>query len=836
LKKIRHMQMNPFKKNTFSDNEPTGEIISFISSDFIEGNTDIDESLLQETLPILPLRNTIVFPGSTIPISVGRKKSIDLVKSLGGKQRYIGLVCQKDIDVEDPGREDLYRIGVIAEVIRVIELGDNNYSIIVQAKQRFEWLEITQVSPFFTATYKIRESIPAPKDDKEFNAILDSIRDAMLHMFHLLGDPPKELLNTLRSEAFSSMLISYCGTNLPIESREKQELLSINDEKEQAYRLLMILNREAQVLELKLNIQMKTREDLNQQQKEYFLQQQIRTIQEELGGNAQQIEINEFREKAKEKKWSAEVSETFEKEVTKLERLNPQSPDYSVQYGYLQTILELPWGEYTQDNFNLTNAQRILDRDHFGMEKVKERVIEHLAVLKLKGDLKSPILCLYGPPGVGKTSLGKSIAEALNRKYVRISLGGLHDEAEIRGHRRTYIGAIPGRIIHSLQKAGSSNPVFVLDEVDKIGSDFRGDPSSALLEVLDPEQNSAFHDNYLSIPYDLSKVLFIATANNLSAVPQPLLDRMELINVGGYITEEKVEIAHRHLVPKELNNHGIKKGAFKIPKPTLQRIIEHYTRESGVRELNKKIAKVMRRVARKIATGEPYPKSLRVGDLKDYLGVEEYSKERYQGNEYAGVVTGLAWTAVGGEILFVESSVSRGKGSKLTITGNLGEVMKESAMLAMEYVHAHAEELGINPEVFEHWNTHIHVPEGAIPKDGPSAGITMITSLASTYTQRKVRANLAMTGEITLRGKVLPVGGIREKILAAKRAGIKDIILSKENRRNVDEVKPEYVKGLRFHYVDDVREVLDLALMKEKVKNPKRFTIPTKEKVSKDVS
>ncbi len=836
MKKIRHMQMNPFKKNTFSDNEPTGEIISFIGSDFIEGNTDIDESLLQETLPILPLRNTIVFPGSTIPISVGRKKSIDLVKSLGGKQRYIGLVCQKDIDVEDPGREDLYRIGVIAEVIRVIELGDNNYSIIVQAKQRFEWLEITQVSPFFTATYKIRESIPAPKDDKEFNAILDSIRDAMLHMFHLLGDPPKELLSTLRSEAFSSMLISYCGTNLPIESREKQELLSINDEKEQAYRLLMILNREAQVLELKLNIQMKTREDLNQQQKEYFLQQQIRTIQEELGGNAQQIEINEFREKAKEKKWSAEVSETFEKEVTKLERLNPQSPDYSVQYGYLQTILELPWGEYTQDNFNLTNAQRILDRDHFGMEKVKERVIEHLAVLKLKGDLKSPILCLYGPPGVGKTSLGKSIAEALNRKYVRISLGGLHDEAEIRGHRRTYIGAIPGRIIHSLQKAGSSNPVFVLDEVDKIGSDFRGDPSSALLEVLDPEQNSAFHDNYLSIPYDLSKVLFIATANNLSAVPQPLLDRMELINVGGYITEEKVEIAHRHLVPKELNNHGIKKGAFKIPKPTLQRIIEHYTRESGVRELNKKIAKVMRRVARKIATGEPYPKSLRVGDLKDYLGVEEYSKERYQGNEYAGVVTGLAWTAVGGEIHFVESSASRGKGSKLTITGNLGEVMKESAMLAMEYVHAHAEELGINPEVFEHWNTHIHVPEGAIPKDGPSAGITMITSLASTYTQRKVRANLAMTGEITLRGKVLPVGGIREKILAAKRAGIKDIILSKENRRNVDEVKPEYVKGLRFHYVDDVREVLDLALMKEKVKNPKRFTIPTKEKVSKDVS
>ncbi|MGI6572799.1 MAG: endopeptidase La [Fermentimonas sp.] len=824
--------MNPFKKHTFSDNEPAGEIISFIGSDFIEGNTNIDESLLQETLPLLPLRNTIVFPGSTIPISVGRKKSIDLVKSLGAKQRYIGLVCQKDTDVEDPGKEDLYRIGVIAEIIRVIELGNNNYSIIVQAKQRFEWLEITRVTPFFTATYKIRESIPVSRDDKEFNAILDSIRDAMLHMFHLLGDPPKELLNTLRSEAFSGMLISYCGTNLPIDSREKQELLSINDEKEQAYRLLMILNRESQVLELKLNIQMKTREDLSQQQKEYFLQQQIRTIQEELGGNAQQIEIDEFREKAKQKKWSAEVDETFEKEVTKLERLNPQSPDYSVQYGYLQTILDLPWGEYTRDNFNLTNAQRILDRDHFGMEKVKERVIEHLAVLKLKGDLKSPILCLHGPPGVGKTSLGKSIAEALNRKYVRVSLGGLHDEAEIRGHRRTYIGAIPGRIIQNLQKAGSSNPVFVLDEVDKIGSDFRGDPSSALLEVLDPEQNSTFHDNYLSIPYDLSKVLFIATANNLSAIPQPLLDRMELINMSGYITEEKVEIAHRHLVPKELNNHGIAKDAFKIPKPTLQRIVEHYTRESGVRELNKKIAKVMRRVARKMAAGEPYPKSLRVGELEDYLGVEEYSKDRYQGNEYAGVVTGLAWTTVGGEILFVESSVSRGKGSKLTITGNLGEVMKESAMLAMEYIHSHAEELGINPEVFEHWNTHIHVPEGAIPKDGPSAGITMITSLASIYTQRKVRPNLAMTGEITLRGKVLPVGGIREKILAAKRAGIKDIILSKENKKDVDEVKPEYVKELHFHYVDDVREVIELALTKERVKNPKRFIILPKENVS----
>jgi len=824
------MKMNPFKRHTLGGDDSHGEVISFIGTDFIDGNTEMDESLLKKTLPLLPLRNTIVFPGSTLPIAVGRKRSIDLVKSLGSKQRYIGLVCQRDTSVEDPAPEELYPMGVIAEVLRVIELADNNYSIIVQAKKRFEWLEIARTEPYMTATYKIREYIPASKEDKEFNAILDSIRDAMTHMLHLLGEPPRELLQTISSEAFSGMLISYCGTNLPIDSREKQELLSINDEKEQAYRLLMILNRESQMLELKMNIQMKTREDLNQQQKEYFLQQQIKTIQEELGGNTQQIEIDEFRAKAKKKKWSAEVAETFEKEVTKLERLNPQSPDYSVQFGYLQAILDLPWGEYTKDNFNLANAQKVLDRDHFGMEKVKERIIEHLAVLKLKGDLKSPILCLYGPPGVGKTSLGKSVAEALNRKYVRVSLGGLHDEAEIRGHRRTYIGAIPGRVIQSIQKAGSSNPVFVLDEVDKIGSNFRGDPSSALLEVLDPEQNSSFYDNYLSIGYDLSKVLFIATANNLNAIPQPLLDRMELINVGGYITEEKVEIAHRHLVPKELANHGIPKGAFSIPKPTLQRVIEDYTRESGVRELNKKVAKIMRRVARRLAAGEEYPKSLKVNQLKEYLGVEEYSKDRYQGNEYAGVVTGLAWTAVGGEILFVESSLSRGKGAKLTLTGNLGEVMKESAMLAMEYIHSHAEELGINPEVFEHWNTHVHVPEGAIPKDGPSAGITMITSLASVYTQRKVRAGLAMTGEITLRGKVLPVGGIREKILAAKRAGIQEIILCKENRKNVDEIKAEYVKGLTFHYVGDVREVLELALTREKVRNPKDFTIPKNSK------
>ncbi len=814
------------KLSVLKPEESESNVISFIAGDFLDGSQEIDESSLKESLPILPLRNTIVFPGSGLPISVGRSKSLKLVRALGKKHRYIGLVCQKDNNVEEPEKEDLYSIGVIAEVIRVIELDKNNLSIIVQAKKRFEWTEFTQTEPYFAANYRILESKRAEKDDKEFSAILDSIRDAMNHMLNILGDPPKELLQTINHESFTGMLVSYSATNLPIENREKQELLSISDEKEQAYRLLMILNRETQVLELKMNIQMKTREDLNQQQKEYFLQQQIKTIQEELGGNTQQIEIAEFRKKGKTKKWSQEVADIFEKEISKLERLHPQSPDYSVQFGYLQTIVELPWNEYTKDSFNLKNAQKILDRDHFGMEKVKERIIEHLAVLKLKGDLKSPILCLYGPPGVGKTSLGKSIAEALNRKYIRVSLGGLHDEAEIRGHRRTYIGAIPGRIIQNIQKAGSSNPVFVLDEIDKVGNDFRGDPASALLEVLDPEQNFAFHDNYLSIDYDLSKVMFIATANNLNTIPQPLLDRMELINVGGYISDEKIEIAYRHLVPKQLENHGIKKKAFSISKPALLKIIEDYTRESGVRELDKKIAKVTRKIARKIAGNEEYPKVLKPTDVTEYLGMEEYSKDRYQGNDYAGVVTGLAWTAVGGEILFVESSLSRGKGSKLTLTGNLGDVMKESAMLAMEYIHANADLLDIDPAIFENWNTHIHVPEGAMPKDGPSAGITMITSLASAYTQRKVRNNLAMTGEITLRGKVLPVGGIREKILAAKRAGITEIILCKENEKDILEIKPEYVAGLNFHYVEDVKQVLEFALLEEKVENPKNFIVP----------
>ena len=550
------------------------------------------------------------------------------------------------------------------------------------------------------------------------------------------------------------------------------------------------------------------------------IRDRIKTIQEELGGNINELEIKELREKASRKKWPAEVAQVFEKELRKLERLHPQSPDYSVQTQYVQNIVNLPWNEYSKDNFNLSHAQKVLDRDHYGLEKVKERIIEHLAVLKLKGDMKSPIICLYGPPGVGKTSLGRSIAEALRRKYVRVSLGGLHDEAEIRGHRRTYIGAMCGRIIQNIQKAGTSNPVFILDEIDKITNDFKGDPASALLEVLDPEQNNAFHDNYLDIDYDLSKVMFIATANNLNTISQPLLDRMELIEVSGYIMEEKVEIAAKHLVPKQMDVHGLKKGSVKFPKKTLQVIVEAYTRESGVRELDKKIAKIMRKLARKVASDEPIPTSIKPEDLYEYLGAVEYSRDKYQGNDYAGVVTGLAWTAVGGEILFVESSLSKGKGSKLTLTGNLGDVMKESAMLALEYIHAHAAQFNINEELFENWNVHVHVPEGAIPKDGPSAGITMVTSLVSAFTQRKVKKNLAMTGEITLRGKVLPVGGIKEKILAAKRAGIKELILCKENEKDINEIKPEYLKGLVFHYVSDIQQVVDLALLREKVDNP----------------
>lgn len=816
------------KKNDILHLEEGNESsISIISNDFDDGDCTINEKDLKEEIPILPLRNTVIFPGTSMPIAIARPKSLKLIKSLNRQRgKYVGLICQKDAEVEDPEMGDMYQIGVIGEIIRVLELPDDqNITVIFQGKKRFKLTEITRNEPFLKGRYEILETVPVLKTDTEYKALLDSIRDLMIQMLRMYGDPPKEFIQRLKSDVVSSVLVNYCCSNLPVPGAEKQALLEIGDDKERAYRLLVILNRETQMMEMKLNIQMKTREELNQQQKEYFLQQQIKTIQDELGGNPQQIDLDEFKQRAAKKKWGKDVAEIFEKELNKLERLHPQSPDYSTQYTYIETLLDLPWGEYTKDNFNLKNAQKVLDQDHFGLEKVKERIIEHLAVLKLKGDLKSPIVCLYGPPGVGKTSLGKSVAKALNRNYVRVSFGGLHDESEIRGHRRTYIGAMPGRIIQNILKAESSNPVFVLDEIDKIGNDFKGDPASALLEVLDPEQNSAFHDNYLNIDYDLSKVMFIATANNLSTISQPLLDRMELINVSGYIIEEKVEIAKRHLVPKQLENHGLTKDAINIPKKTLEKIVENYTRESGVRELDKKIAKIMRKVARNVASDIEYKNTIEPEDLHEYLGAIEFSKDQYQGNDYAGVVTGLAWTSVGGEILFIETSLSKGKGSKLTLTGNLGDVMKESAVLALEYLHSHSQQLGIDEKIFENWNVHVHVPEGAIPKDGPSAGITMITSLASALTQRKVKKNLAMTGEITLRGKVLPVGGIREKILAAKRAGIKEIILCKENEKDIEEVNPLYLKGLTFHYVDDIKQVLDIALLKEKVKDPLDFTI-----------
>ncbi|MDR1332680.1 MAG: endopeptidase La [Tannerella sp.] len=783
--------------------------------DFLEGIETVGDEL-----PILPLRNMVLFPGVAMPVIVGRAKSMRLIREAVHRKLMIGVTCQKDTETEDPSLSDMHNIGVVAEILRVLELPDGSTTAIVQGKKRFLLHELTESEPFMVGRISLMEDKFPRKNDREFEALVSTIRDITIKMLITSGDPPKDLIFSIKKNQNHLYLINFSCCNLISQSTERQELLTINDLKDRAYHLLFLLNREYQLLELKASIQMKAHEDINKQQKEYFLQQQIKAIQEELGGNINDIEIKAFREKAARKKWAKETAEIFDKELEKLERLNPQSPDYSMQFQYVQTIISLPWNECSKDNFNLNRAQRILDRDHYGMEKVKDRIIEHLAVLKLKKDLRSPILCLYGPPGVGKTSLGKSVAEALNRKYVRVSLGGLHDEAEIRGHRRTYIGAMAGRIIQNLQKAGTSNPVFILDEIDKVGNDFKGDPASALLEVLDPEQNSTFHDNYLDIDYDLSKVLFIATANNLATVSQPLLDRMELIEVSGYIIEEKVEIAIRHLIPKQMEAHGIPRNRVKFHRKAVRAIVESYTRESGVRELEKKIGKIMRKIARRLASDEAIPEVIHADDLNEYLGVAEYTRDKYQGNQYAGVVTGLAWTAVGGEILFVESSLSRGKGSKLTITGNLGDVMKESAVLALEYVHAHAAQLGIDEERFEQWNVHIHVPEGAIPKDGPSAGVTMVTSLASIFTQRKVRSNLAMTGEITLRGKVLPVGGIKEKILAAKRAGIREIILSKENRKDVDEIKAVYLEGLAFHYVDDVSEVIGMALLDEKVDHP----------------
>jgi ATP-dependent Lon protease len=812
-----------FSKKLFDDG--LGENLGIVMPILTE--CDIDEDFTEgmekigNVIPILPLRNMILFPGVAMPVIIGRPKSMRLINDAVKKKKLIGVVCQKEIEIEDPQFDDLYSVGVIADVVKILEMPDGATTVILQGKKCFELNELIDTESYLKGRITILEEELPQKNDREFEALVSTIKELTVKMLSAsIAELPRDLIFSIKNNKNVLYVINFSCSNIPVSAAEKQELLLINNLRERAFRLLFILNREYQLVELKNSIQMKTHEDINQQQKEYFLQQQIKTIQEELGGNINELEIKELREKAGKKKWTQGVRDIFEKEVRKLERLHPQSPDFSIQTQYVQTIVNLPWEEYSKDNFNLNHAQRVLDRDHYGLEKVKERIIEHLAVLKLKGDMKSPIICLYGPPGVGKTSLGKSVAEALNRKYVRVSLGGLHDEAEIRGHRRTYIGALCGRIIQNIMKAGTSNPVFILDEIDKVTNDFKGDPASALLEVLDPEQNSAFHDNYLDIDYDLSKVMFIATANNLNTISQPLLDRMELIEISGYIMEEKVQIASKHLIPKQLEAHGVPRGSVKFKKKTLQDIVVSYTRESGVRELDKKIAKIMRKLARKLASNEPVPEEILPNHLYEYLGAIEYTRDKYQGNDYAGVVIGLAWTAVGGEILFVESSLSRGKGSKLTLTGNLGDVMKESAMLALEYIHSHASLFGIAEDMFENWNVHIHVPEGAIPKDGPSAGITMVTSLVSAFTQRKIKSGIAMTGEITLRGKVLPVGGIKEKILAAKRAGIKELILCKENQKDINEINAEYLKGLTFHYVEDIREVVNLSLLEEKVANP----------------
>ncbi|NLI35406.1 MAG: endopeptidase La [Bacteroidales bacterium] len=813
-----------------SSNEQSS--FSFIAD--IDNNEDLDLKIkIQsgDTIPVLPLRNMLLFPSVYMPVAVGRKSSLKLIRECERKEKNIAVFCQKDQNTDEPDFDDLHHIGTVATVVRILEMPDHATTVILRGVKRCELVDISEHEPYLQGKINLLEDEWPEKNDREFQALAESCKDLTIRYVRVSEVLHQESIFAIRNINNYQFLIGFICNNLPLKKSDKLELLQISSLKARAYKLLEFLNREVQLAEIKASIQLRAREDIDQQQKEYFLQQQIKTIQDELGGNTQEQEVEDIRRKAEKMKWDVEVAKVFEKELGKLERTHPQSPDYSVQLNYLQTMLNLPWNVYTADNLNLKNAERVLNRDHYGLEKVKERILEHLSVLKLKGNLKSPIICLYGPPGVGKTSLGKSIAASLKRKYIRMSLGGVHDEAEIRGHRRTYIGAMPGRIIKGLIKAGSSNPVFVLDEIDKVGNDRQGDPSSALLEVLDPEQNSAFHDNYLDIDYDLSKVLFIATANDLHSIPAPLLDRMELIEVNGYITEEKIEIARKHLFPKELDNNGLEKNFVKMSKPTFEAIIENYTRESGVRELEKKIGKVLRKIARKYATdGYFLEHEIKPEDLKEYLGVAEYSRDKYQGNEYAGVVTGLAWTAVGGEILFIETSLNRGKGGRLTLTGNLGDVMKESAMLAYEYIKTHASLLHVNPDVFDNWNVHLHVPEGAIPKDGPSAGITMTTALASAFTQRKVKPHMAMTGEMTLRGRVLPVGGVKEKILAAKRAGITDILLSEENKKDIEEIQDIYLKGLTFHYVKDAKEVLELALTDELVKDPIDFTIAKENK------
>jgi ATP-dependent Lon protease len=787
-----------------------------------EDEEEINREPLPDTLPILPLKNTVLFPGVVVPITAGRDKSIQLLNDANNGSKVIGVVAQKDENVENPTGEDIYHTGVVARILRVLKMPDGNTTVIIQGKKPFEITKIVAETPYLQAQVNPASWTKPEVSDNEFNAIIESIKELALKIIKNNPNLPSEASFAIKNIESNSFLINFVCSNLSISVKEKQELLELNDLTERALATLKFMNLELQRLQLKNDIQSKVRTDLDQQQRDYFLHQQLKTIQEELGGVSYEEEVNEMAEKAKTKKWSKKIGEHFDKELSKLQRMNPQVAEYGIQRNYLELFLELPWNEYSTDSFDLKKAQKILDRDHFGLEEVKKRIIEHLAVLKLRNDMKSPIICLYGPPGVGKTSLGKSVAEALGRSYVRMSLGGLRDEAEIRGHRKTYIGAMPGRIIQNIKKAETSNPVFILDEIDKLSNSFQGDPSSAMLEVLDPEQNSEFYDNFLEMGYDLSKVMFIATANNLSTIQPALLDRMELINVSGYTIEEKVEIAKRHLLPKQLKEHGLSTDDLKIAKPQLEKIVEGYNRESGVRTLEKQIAKMVRNAAKSIAMEEEYDLKVTNDQIEKVLGVPRLERDKYENNEVAGVVTGLAWTRVGGDILFIESTLSKGKGM-LSITGNLGKVMKESATIALEYIKANADNFGLAPELFDRYNIHIHVPEGATPKDGPSAGITMLTSLISLLTQRKVKSKLAMTGEITLRGKVLPVGGIKEKILAAKRARIKEIILCEENKKDILEINEKYLKGLTFHYVSEMSEVIDLALTKQKVKNAKKL-------------
>ncbi|SDR81165.1 endopeptidase La [Winogradskyella sediminis] len=805
---------------SFQDFDENSELIPLMTP---EDEELINNESLPESLPILPLRNTVLFPGVVIPITAGRDASIKLINDANKGGKVIGVVSQKDESVENPTAKDIYKTGTVARILKVLKMPDGNTTVIIQGKKRFVINEVIKEKPYLTATISdIPEAKPA-KENEEFRAIIDSIKDLSLDIIKESPNIPSEASFAIKNIESDSFLVNFVSSNMNLKVEEKQELLKINDLKERALQTLKFMNLEFQKLELKNDIQNKVQSDMNQQQREYFLHQQMKTIQEELGGGVSSgEEIEDMKARAKEKKWDEKVKAHFEKELSKMQRMNPQVAEYSIQRNYLDLFLDLPWNEFSKDKFDLKRAQKILDRDHFGLEDVKKRIIEYLAVLKLRNDMKSPILCLYGPPGVGKTSLGKSVAEALGREYVRISLGGLRDEAEIRGHRKTYIGAMPGRIIQSLKKAQTSNPVFVLDEIDKLSTGSQGDPSSAMLEVLDPEQNNEFYDNFLEMGYDLSKVMFIATSNSLNTIQPALRDRMEIINVTGYTIEEKVEIAKRHLLPKQLKEHGLDDKALKIAKPQLEKIVEGYTRESGVRGLEKQIAKMVRYAAKNIAMEEEYNIKVTNDDVIEILGSPRLERDKYENNDVAGVVTGLAWTSVGGDILFIESILSKGKGT-LSVTGNLGKVMKESATIAMEYIKANADEFGINPEVFAKYNVHIHVPEGATPKDGPSAGVTMLTSLVSLFTQRKVKKSLAMTGEITLRGKVLPVGGIKEKILAAKRARIKEILLCEDNRRDIDEIKPEYLKGLTFHYVKDMSDVLKLALTKQKVQNAKKL-------------